>query len=40
MFNTDQNLLEEVKETKGTKPSERRWHGSAIVNTSLFIFGG
>ena len=40
LFNTDQNILEEVKETKGTKPSERRWHNSAIVNASLFVFGG
>ncbi len=40
LFNTDQNLLEEVKETKGTKPSGRTCHGSAIVNASLFVFGG
>ena len=40
LFNTDQNLLEEVKETKGTKPSKRWLHGSAVVNASLFVFGG
>ncbi len=29
-----------MKETKGTKPSKRRLHGSAVVNASLFVFGG
>jgi len=40
LFHSDQNLLEEVKETKGTKPSKRWLHGSAVVNASLFVFGG